>query len=96
MAEIDVKPAQSLHDRYVSEVRAKMKGKEYHYELAVTEDDYAQWGSEFASVESFLHRAMELLLERVSPEELMGRLDVREARQLYPAFADEVVRVFGK
>lgn len=90
MADIDVTDVGELDDGYAARVQVTMKGQTYRYRVTVSGEDYQRWGQGFGSPKEFFYRCMELLTERVSPDALMDQFDIREARQFYPAFEQEM------
>lgn len=93
MAGIEVGPAVQTAEGYAADVEVHEANEIYRYVMTVSFEDFEHWGKGFPTPEDFFERCMELLLERVSVDDLMERIDVREARQLYPAFEREMMRV---
>lgn len=94
MAGVEVGQAVQNADGYAADVEVHEANRIYQLVITVSFDDYEHWGAGFTTPEDFIKRCTEMLVERVSVDELMERIDIREARQFYPAFEDEMTRVF--
>lgn len=94
MAGVEVGQAVQKADGYAADVEVHEANRIHQFVVTVSFGDYEHWGEGFTTPEDFIKRCMELLVERVSVDDLMERIDIREARQLYPAFEQEMMRVF--
>lgn len=81
-------------DGYAANVEVHEGNQIDQFVVTVSFGDYQLWGTGFTNPEDFIKRCMEVLVERVSVDDVMERVDIREARQFYPAFEQEMMRVF--
>lgn len=90
MADIDIHRTDETDTGYVFGVDVSEAGRRSKHQVHLTRADYDEWGWGGASPEQVAQRCVELLVERVSQDDLLDTFDLREALQLYPAFEGEL------
>lgn len=95
MADVRVTNQREDDDGFRFDVIVDEAGRHTTHEVTLSRDDYERWGSEGISAAAVVRRCVEILLERVSQQDLLDRFDVRQAVRLYPAFEMEIHRRFG-
>lgn len=63
-----------------------------HHTVRVAARDRERWGRPDETVEELVGRAFDFLLARESPSQILGRFDLSDVQQYFPAFDDEIRR----
>jgi hypothetical protein len=90
---ISVQPAPAPGGGWTCQVMVEAGGRRGRFEVSVRREDLERWappGTE--SPEGLVERAMEFLLAREGPDQILPRFGLADIQRYFPEFAEEFGR----